>query len=69
MWEKLKLWWSDFKAVPFMDRYINDKTLYALIIGGGSLGLWVIDPDKAVYLTGTLVSLWTTYKFFQKKGE
>ena len=50
-----------------LDRLLNKETLYALIIGGATLGLYVISPETVEILTATLVGIWTLFKLWQKK--
>ncbi len=68
MWEKIKAWWDGVKTKPLLDRIFNKETLYAIIIGGTTLGFWQVAPEKVETLTATLVGFWTVFKLLQSSG-
>lgn len=65
----VKNWWSTVaNKDAVLDRIFNKETLYAIFIGGSTLGMWQMAPDKVNALTALFVSIWSIYKLVQRSS-
>lgn len=69
-WERVKEWWEEeINKEALFERIFQKNTLYALIVGGASLGIWKVSPEFAEHVPKFLVWIWITWKGIQNEKK